>query len=579
MKWNVALPMAAGTLFVAACSSDQATAPRLRPDNGPALTISAPVPAGSKTCPNTGDGWTKIDNGSGNTGAQAWGSLQYGGKTLTVNVNDGYTLTLCVKSGVRVNDGNAVLYTIKGPEVNGAITIAQDISHTSWRVSGPPTTELQDLVVTKSADGTYDRTVTWELDKFINKTATTSPKSASYTGTPGSEFPITWDIVGAKKETLGNYKVSGAVFISNPNSAPVLVSVVDKLKTGTAGSGYGDAISPDVTVNCAPFVPEGKTSNWASVPAGLTISCSYDVDRTAIDQKAVTLNRAEVAIEDGTNIKANVATDPVEWEENLKGDDSGILTDNRYPTTGDNKFYEQITNTGPFSFTLTETFKCSRNADDYLANGQQIINATNKATLDLDGETDKEATATITVTCNGFKGETATGAGYSWGLTSGGAGNWFMYSPFAPVDFTGKKFALLNGFAVALDVGAVGMQPWGPTGATVQKVPLIAGQQYPVGELTITTVAGKRTMEVKLANGARFANVTNAVKVQALAYCEANKLTYVQPGQFATKPTNIKAPFEVPATVSVPGSTKGSTMSVPAACYGVHVDVLRFLGA
>ena len=81
---------------------------------------------GGGTCPQT-DPWTKIDAPSGSASGD-WGLFTYGGNSLTYNVNQYYTLYLCIKYS-NTNDG----WVIVGPEAGSVTTqTGQDIFHVSW---------------------------------------------------------------------------------------------------------------------------------------------------------------------------------------------------------------------------------------------------------------------------------------------------------------------------------------------------------------------------------------------------------------------------------------------------------------
>lgn len=176
-----------------------------------------------------------------------------------------------------------------------------------------------------------------------------------------------------------------------------------------------------------------------------------------------------------------------------------------------------------------------------------------------------------------YQGATATGGGYSWGLTSGGTGNWFMYSPWSPTKFNG--LALINNpFLIALDPSTVNTKPSTVNGvantATVTAVPLIAGQQYIVGAITAT---GGSTRTITIAFDpsahARFnVGLSNNVKIQPLTSCDPTKLTYIQPGQFSLKYTATNSSTSFVAT-GVPSTVSGKAV----VCYGIHVDVERAL--
>jgi hypothetical protein len=82
------------------------------------------------------------------------------------------------------------------------------------------------LEAEKTAEGSYDRTVTWDLEKSV--------EPDSHTGNAGEDAGTsTWEVVATKTEELGNYLVEGSITISNANEIPVDVSVADVLDDGT----------------------------------------------------------------------------------------------------------------------------------------------------------------------------------------------------------------------------------------------------------------------------------------------------------------------------------------------------------
>ena len=134
MKRYAAAGLLGLVAFVAACT-ESATAPSPEVVTASlSVTGPGPFPDDPQTCPES-NGWTKIDAASGSESGN-WGSFSYSGSSLTYSVNTGFTLEICIKSGVEVQ---TQLVTIVGPEAappNAPITIPQAISHTAWRVTG-----------------------------------------------------------------------------------------------------------------------------------------------------------------------------------------------------------------------------------------------------------------------------------------------------------------------------------------------------------------------------------------------------------------------------------------------------------
>jgi hypothetical protein len=122
-----------------------------------------------------------------------------------------------------------------------------------------------------------------------------------------------------------------------------------------------------------------------------------------------------------------------------------------------------------------------------------------------------------------WRGETATGAGALYP----GAGNWFMYTPYA-----------------------------------TEKVDLIAGQNFDAGDISMSRDATSTYIEITLHDGFRWAAVPANLKIQSFPSAPAR---YVQPGQFASKFSVNQS--QSTYTAKIAGTT--------ANFYGIHADVER----
>ena len=197
---------------------------------------------------------------------------------------------------------------------------------------------LQALSPSKTAAGTYDRTVTWTLDKSVD--------DDSHTGNAGQDAGTsTWTVVATKSEVSDNYAVSGTISIYNGASIAQTFGVSDVLNDGTTAS-----------VNCS----------TNTVPALSSVTCDYTASPAG---DSATLNTATVSAP-GNN--PQVATAAVSFTENLIGYDSGTLSDPRFD------YSETIS--GDTTKTFPETFDCSSDANDY-TNGSYSYTETNTATL------------------------------------------------------------------------------------------------------------------------------------------------------------------------------------------------------
>jgi hypothetical protein len=123
-------------LGVAACN-EQATDPQFAINDHGIDNSAMP-----NVCPNEDpDGvnpaqWTKVESsGDPQVGSftGGFGTVSWSGTVITVNVADGWTIQMCVKSAT-----NRYFYEVVGPEAGTTITIPQDVSHVSWRVTRTP---------------------------------------------------------------------------------------------------------------------------------------------------------------------------------------------------------------------------------------------------------------------------------------------------------------------------------------------------------------------------------------------------------------------------------------------------------
>ncbi len=151
------------------------------------------------------------------------------------------------------------------------------------------------LEAEKTAAGSYDRAVDWKLEKSVDV-----PEYKGYAG----EFlgASTWKVVATKTETLSNFKVTGDITITNPNTFTVPFTVEDMLDDGTVA-----------VVTC----PAAK------IAAKSSLVCSY---RAFPKDASATLNTATVK----SYVGGAIAKAGVKFTENLIGYDKGTLTDPRF---------------------------------------------------------------------------------------------------------------------------------------------------------------------------------------------------------------------------------------------------------
>ena len=327
---------------------------------GAFLSFGAIALAQGDTCPD-GGGWTKFDSASG-TETLDFGTLTWGGNSLDYVVFEGWKIELCLKYAT-LTDFHEITGFAKGTLVTGD---GRNISHISYRVLERPVVIDETLVVTKDARASYDRTVTWGLDKSVNP--------ASHAGQAGDSFESTWTVDATKTETVASFFVTGDITIFNPAPASVTFTVDDRLDDGTVAS-----------VRC-PKLTIGENE---------TVVCTY----TASPQDdSATLNTANVVVTDvvwdsgftGT-VVGDTASATVSFVPNVIGDELVTLDDDRNPEG----FPVDIR--GDFSVDYGERFECPADGGLY-EDGRYSFTVPNTATL-KGRVTDLSATASVSVEC------------------------------------------------------------------------------------------------------------------------------------------------------------------------------------
>ena len=262
-----------------------------------------------------------------------------------------------------------------------------------------PTPNLDPVTVSKTANGTYDRTVTWELEKTVDPT--------SHTGAAGENAGTsTWTVVATKNEVSDNYNVTGVITVTNTNSQAVTVIVNDYLDDNST-----------VDVDCDPNT-DGNQFADVDVPGAVdqntpgVLTCSYSAATSA----DATNNTASVTpvtpdLPQGDDFSVDIS-----WVENLIGDDEVVVDDDR-DTEG--QFPATISDSQTFDY--DETFPCSSDQNDY-TDGKDSDTYKNTATLEGEN-THLSDDAEVQVDCTlAALAASKTAAGtfdreHSWGLT------------------------------------------------------------------------------------------------------------------------------------------------------------------
>jgi hypothetical protein len=245
----------------------------------------------------------------------------------------------------------------------------RDISHVSFCYDGDVVVP-KPLTATKTATGSYDRTITWDLTKTVDP--------ASHSGEAGDSFDSKWTVTATKNEQLGNYLVEGNITIKNPNGFPVDFSVTDELDDTT--------VSDDV--DCS---SDAGNQDSGTVPAKDALgdgsaTCTYSASPP---NKSATSNTADVT-SNTAGVLGTKAEAAITWNENVKGDDEVTLADLRF-----DGFPKEISSST--TEIIPETFDCSSDPSEY-KDGK--LSYTEKNTATLTGEnTNLSKDAEVKVDC------------------------------------------------------------------------------------------------------------------------------------------------------------------------------------
>ncbi|MDP9394328.1 MAG: hypothetical protein M3Q27_08795 [Actinomycetota bacterium] len=305
----------------------------------------------------------------------------------------------CPTDGSRYDADGKLTFT----ETNVA-TLKGDSTNLSKNATVTVTCSLPALTAVKTADGSYTRTVTWTLDKTVDKDA--------HTGVAGQSFQSNWKVAAGKSDAESGYMVTGSITVSNPAKAAQAFTVKDVLDDRT-----------EAAVDCDRDT-EGNQAGGL-VPADGEVVCTYTASPA---NRSATMNTATVTFGN----RSATATKAITWSDTLVGDDNVTLADERF------KYSKGIG--ASVTETFPETFTCPTDGSRYDADGKLTLTETNVATLKGDSTNlSKNATVTVTCTIPRWADETATGAGKVYP----GSTNWFMYTPYttAKVDLiAGQKY-------------------------------------------------------------------------------------------------------------------------------------------
>ena len=287
---------------------------------GPVGTASAD----SGLC-DASNGYTKPGNGadSGTLTNQSWGSMSWGGHTVTYTVNDGYEIGFCYKAGTFVDET-----VITGPASGTwTVTVQQGISHVGFQIISTPPDVQKDASFTKSISAAT--CATGEVLTYSGSNVTfsgpasgvTGPKSAAdatVTATPISGHA--WSDGTKTARTVSNVALAGpldadsadcaakdataAVSVSPPSCDSAGVASV----TGLANASLDGTLDQSVGAHTATFTADSghrfaDGSKTKDVP--YTIQSKLDADSDACASQDAT---ADVSVSPPSSDSAGVAS-------------------------------------------------------------------------------------------------------------------------------------------------------------------------------------------------------------------------------------------------------------------------------
>jgi hypothetical protein len=225
-----------------------------------------------------------------------------------------------------------------------------------------------ELEVSKTAEGTYDRTHTWDIEKSVNPT--------SQSGFAGDPLGWTWTVDLSESYEETNFAVDGTITIYNPAPVSVDFSVADKIDGSIVAS-----------VDCGGGAASGTVAAHSSTSCDYSAGEADGIDGTETSNEA-TVSSSTTGVGDGT------ATKDIDWEATVYNGTAVVDDDQEsdFPTTVN-------AGEGPWEWTETQSHTCSTVRSDYGADGSYSDTRYNKATVNgSDGDYD-ESSAETTYTC------------------------------------------------------------------------------------------------------------------------------------------------------------------------------------
>ncbi len=358
--------LVAGNPNCAALNADNANFPSITSDFGWKIDEGAP---------NNGVYTLTAGTQNGDPTVLTGGAIADPSNSITISNSDGFFFDWAASLGidaVLVKAGNAAATYVYTPEsfADGGLHAPdqKDISHVEFCYDYEFT---PGDTLSKTADGTFDRTIEWDLEKTVDPD--------SHEGFIGDSFQSTWTVTATKTVTDSNFEVSGTITLFNPAPFPINVDVSDELDDGTVAA-----------VDCDPNTNGDQNTGIVLAASPASIECTYTA--SPADDSA-TENTVTVTVNTG-GVGGDSFTIPFAWSANVSGDDTVTVDDDR-DTEG--QFPADISDSETFDY--VETFDCSTDPADYAGDGVDGPDTfENTATLKGDN-TDLSRMADVDVTC------------------------------------------------------------------------------------------------------------------------------------------------------------------------------------
>lgn len=254
-------------------------------------------------------------------------------------------------------NANAFVYV---PEDNGDTVLHAPINPENGQPFGLSHIEFcydYELDPSKTADGEYTRTYTWDITKSVDPD--------SHTGFAGDSFDSDYDVVVDQTVTDSDFMVTGTIYVANPTPFTVEFEIND-------------------TVDGTPAIVDCPTYELAP---GANTTCTYSAD-LGDDNPGDGTNTAEV-VSLNPLVNGETVTDDYSF-----GDPTSVVGYPKINVT-DSIQGPLGSATGDKTFEYSDEFTCPTNTSLYV-DGTYQFQVPNTATIDETGDFD---TATVTLTC------------------------------------------------------------------------------------------------------------------------------------------------------------------------------------